>query len=118
MYDCTEIFSSLLKYFLDTIDGNTACPREVLVRGGHPLGLIEYVIERVYQVFLPFELHKFGICINPKECPPLTLHQPKDLNGCPPLTFINLKIFRGVPSSHFHQPKGFRGVPSSHFSST
>ena len=72
---------------------HTAWPREIVVRGGHPLGLIEYVIERVYQVFLPFELHKFGICINPKECPPLTFHQPKDLNG--------------VPSSHFHQPKGF-----------
>ena len=72
---------------------STACSREVAVRGGHPLGLIEYVIERVYQVFLPFELHKFGICINPKECPPLTFHQPKDLNR--------------VPSSHFHQPKGF-----------
>jgi hypothetical protein len=61
---------------------NTACPREIVPRGGHPLGLIDYVIERVYQVFLPFELHKFGIFWN--------LHQPK-----------------GVPSPRFHQPKGF-----------
>ena len=27
----------------------TACPREVVARGGHPLGLIEYTIERVYR---------------------------------------------------------------------
>jgi hypothetical protein len=29
----------------------TACPREVVARGGHPLGLIEYLIERVCQAF-------------------------------------------------------------------
>ena len=75
-----------------------------MARGGHPLGLIEHVIERVRKGFLPFELHKlsiFGICINPK--------------GCPPLVFINLKVFRGVLSSSFHQSKGFRGMPSSSF---
>ena len=75
---------------------NTACPREVATRGGHPLGLIEYVIERVYQVFCHLNytnLAFFGICINPK--------------GCPPLAFINLKAFRGVPSPSFHQPKGY-----------
>ena len=71
----------------------TACPREVVARGGHPLGLIEYMLERVCQGFLPFELHKFVIFWN--------LHQPK-----------------GLPTSHFHQPKGFKGVPTSHFSST
>ena len=46
----------------------------------------------------------FGICINPK--------------GCPPLIFINLQVFTGCPPLTFHQPKGFYGVPTSHFSST
>ena len=40
-------------------DEGTACPREVVARGGHPLGLIEYVIERVH-LFLTLELHEFG----------------------------------------------------------
>ena len=51
------------KNSLKKITYRTACPREVATRGGHPLGLIEYVVERVYQVFLPFELHKFGIVV-------------------------------------------------------
>ena len=38
----------------------------------------------------------FGICINPK--------------GCPPLTFINLQVFRGCPPLTLHQPKGFQGA--------
>ena len=29
----------------------TAFPREVVLRGGYPLGLIEYIIERMCQVF-------------------------------------------------------------------
>ena len=65
----------------------TARPREVVARGGHPLGLIEYMLERVCQGFLPFELHKFVIFWN--------LQQPK-----------------GVPISHFHQPTWFGGYPS------
>jgi hypothetical protein len=69
-------YLSLLKYI------PTACPRVVVPRRGHPLRLIEYIIEIVYQVFLPFELHKFGIFWN--------LHQPK-----------------GVPSPSFHQPEDF-----------
>ena len=38
----------------------TACPREIVPRGGHPLGLIEYIIERVYQVF--FFIWTIWIC--------------------------------------------------------
>ena len=75
---------------------STAWPREIVVRDGHPLGLIEYMIERVHQIFCHLNytnLAIFEICINP--------------NGCPPLTFINPKVFRGVPSSSFQQPKGF-----------
>ena len=65
-----------------------------MARGGHPLRLIEYMIENSVKDtedtadrksvpgFLPFQLHKFGIFWN--------LHQPKR-----------------VPTSHFHQPKGF-----------
>ena len=44
----------------------TSWTREIVTRG---LGLIEYVIKRVHQFFLPFELHKFGIFWN--------MHQPK-----------------------------------------
>ena len=69
------IFRVQLLHFFVFIKG-TACPREIVPRGGHPFGLIEYIIERVYQVFLSFELHKFGIFWN--------LHQPK-----------------GVPTPHF-----------------
>ena len=29
----------------------TAWTREIVARGGHPIGLIEYMIERVYQFF-------------------------------------------------------------------
>ena len=47
----------------------TACPREVVARCGYPLGLVEFMIERVYQVFLSFEPFEFGIFWN--------LHQPK-----------------------------------------
>jgi hypothetical protein len=60
-----------------------------ILRDKHCIGLIE----RVYQGFLSFELHKLCILWN--------LHQPKR-----------------VPTSHFHQPKGFKGVPTSYFSST
>ena len=82
----------------------TACPQEIVPRGGHPLGLMEYIIERVYQVFLSIELHKFGIFWN--------LHQPKGvptphfsstyrfLGGAHPSLFINLKVFR-VPTPYF-----------------
>ena len=70
--------------------GDTACPREVVARGGHLLEVIEYMIERVFLSFEPFE---FGIFWN--------LHQPK-----------------GVPTPHFCQPTGFQGVPTPHFSST
>ena len=66
---------------------------EIVTRGGHPLGLIEYMIERVYQGFLSFELHKFGIFWN--------LHQPK-----------------GVPTPHFSSTYRFLGVPNHHFLST
>ena len=65
-------------------------------RGGHLLGLIDYMIARVHQIFCylnHLNLAIFEICINP--------------NGCPPLTFINPKVLKGVPSSNFHQPKGF-----------
>ena len=34
----------------------TAWPKEVVARGRHPLRLIEYIIERVHQFFLPFQL--------------------------------------------------------------
>ena len=57
---------------------DTACPREIVPRGGHPLGLIEYIIERVHQVFLSFEPFEFEAFWN--------LHQ------CPPLTFMNHKL--------------------------
>ena len=81
----------------------------LVARGGHPLRLIEYVIETVHQFFLPFELHKFGIIwINSKGCPPLASINPKVLEGCPSLAFINLKVFREVPSSSFHQSKFFK----------
>jgi hypothetical protein len=40
---------------------DNACPREIVPRGGHPLELIEYIIERVYQVFLSFEPFEFVI---------------------------------------------------------
>ena len=40
-----------------------------MARGGHPLGLIECMIERVCQAFLPFELHKFGIFLNLQQIP-------------------------------------------------
>ena len=85
----------------------TAWTREIAPRGGYPLGLIEYMIERVYQVFCHLNYRNlafFWICINPKGYPPLTFHQPKFFGGYPPLTF--------------HQPKGFLGVPTSDFSST
>ena len=73
---------------------------------GHPLGLI-YARKSVQGFFCNLNYTKsssFGICINPK--------------GCPPLTFINPKFFRGCPSLTFHQAKGFQGVPTFHFSST
>ena len=60
----------------------TAWPREVVARDGHPLGLIEYMIERVCQGFLPFEPFEFGF-------------------------FWNLHQHKGVPISHFHQPTWF-----------
>ena len=108
----------------------TACPREIVPRGGHPLGLIEYIIERVYQVFLSFELHKFGIFWN--------LHQPKGvptpyfsstdriLGGCPSLTFLNYYKFKWfkwkknlVHSFYYilYQPKGVP-TPRENFSGT
>ena len=62
----------------------TACPREVVARGGHPLGLIEYMIERVFE---PFE---FGIFWN--------LHQTK---GVPTPHFHQPTGFQGVPTLHF-----------------
>ena len=92
---------------LSNINILDACPREVVSRGGHPLGLIEYMTERVCQGFLPFELHKFGIFWN--------LHQPK---GVPISHFHQPTWFGGYPSLTFHEPKFFRGVPISHFSST
>ena len=103
------------------IMNDTAWYREIVPRGGHPFGLIKHMIERVYQVFLPFEPQNvciFGICINPKGCPPLTFHQPKFLKGCPPLIFHQPKFSEGCPPLTFHQSKFFRGVPTSHFSST
>ena len=49
------------------------------------------MIERMYQFFCHLNhlnLACFGICINPKGCPPLTFHQTyMILGGCPPLTF-------------------------------
>ena len=70
-------------------------PEKLWLEVGTPLGgQSQYMIERVYQNFLPFQLHKFasfGICII--------------LKGCPPLTFINLHGFSGVATSFFHQPK-------------
>ena len=82
-------FSSTTVFLYATENVYTACPREVATRGGHPLGLIEYIIqERVHRVFLPYELHKFGIFWN--------LHQPK---GVPSLAFINLYVLiRGAPT--------------------
>ena len=90
----------------------TAWTREIVSRGGYPLGLIEYMIERVYQVFCHLNyinLAFLGICINPKGYPPLTFHQPKFFGGYPPLTFHQPKFFVGYPPLTFHQPKGFLG---------
>ena len=44
-------------------------PEKLSLEEGKPLRLIEYIIERVYQVFCHFNYHKFGIFWN--------LHQPK-----------------------------------------
>ena len=104
-----------------------------MARGGHPLGLIDYMIERVYQGFLSFELQKFGIFWNlyqPKGVPTYHFHQPKFCRGAPIshfsstqrflggahlLLFINHNFLEGCPPLTFHQPKGFLGVPTSHF---
>ena len=71
-------------------------PEKLWLGEGTPLGLIEYIIEREYQFFLPFEMHKFGIFWNlhqPKGVPSPSFHQPKGFNeGCPPLAFINLYV--------------------------
>ena len=79
-----DIFSKLRQ---PTGQRLTTCPREVVARGGHPLGLIEYVIERVHQVFCHLNytnLALFGICINPKGCPPLkTFRLMKPRGGHP-----------------------------------
>ena len=89
--------------------GHTVCtawPREV--------GLIEYMIERVYQGFLSLELHKFGIFWNLHQ-----LHQPtshfdlgwwKVRGGHPLNTFGLMKVRGGHPFRLVQIPKNAKFV--------
>jgi hypothetical protein len=95
----------------------TAWTREIVARGGHPLGLIEYMIEIVYQVFCHLNYTNFaflGICINSKGCPPLTFINPKVLRGCPPLTFQKSKGW-APQKNHWVDEKWEVGTPQKTF---
>ena len=72
----------------------------------HPLVLIKECTRLFFHLAYT-KLAFFGICINPKACPPLTFINPSFLEGCPPLTFHQSKVFRGVPTSHFSSTQGF-----------
>ena len=114
------ILSKIIKVSLFNLlqKRNTACPREIVARDGYPLGLIEYMIERVYQVFCHLNytnLVFFGICINPKGYPSLTFINPHGFGGTHLSLSINPSFLEGYPSLTFHQPKFFRGVPISQF---
>ena len=73
---------------VSAVKGNTACPREVVARGGHPLWLI-YDRKRV-PGFLSFEPFEFGIFWNlyqPNRMPiPHFSSTYRILGGCPSLT--------------------------------
>ena len=51
---------------------HTSCPREVVARGGHPLGLIEYMIERVFQFFCHLNYINLTFFLNQPQRVPTT----------------------------------------------
>ena len=84
---------------------HTAWTKEIAPRGGYPLGLIEYIIERVDQFF--FIWHFLKSALIQRGAHPSLFINLQVCWGALPSLFINLQDFRRCPPLTFMKSKGW-----------